>query len=451
MSQLNDNSSKGPVGRGAQNDLAAKDSGRVYGNDPASGSSSGLATGAMHLDSVDGTSIEDHTLPLKNGKPLRLLFAVDSRFPGLGGAESQALKLAIALREKGVQLEFIAPRVIDEHPLTDVCQGFKVTRIDYPRVRFLGSLVVMARFARYLIANADRFDAVHVHITHLMAAAAGYSRRGSGLPVTTKISGFYEFEGGVLDPSARFKPLNFLIRRGLKKVDFVQTISQQTREKLLASGFSDDQIKFIPNGIDTRELPVPAPVEDTLRIGYCGRLREIKGVHVLIDGLAELKAALPDNKFQVVVAGSGETMEALKQQATRLKLDDTDIEWLGRIEDTAAFFRSIHLYVQPSFAEGLPNSVMEAMVAERPVVVSDIGGNNDLVEHEASGLLFPAGDAKALALQLQRVIEDEPLRSKLAKAGRQLMIDRYGFDAVTHKLAELYSSGAAPDVVSAER
>ena len=426
MSRINDSASEGPVSGETLNRTA----------------SAGSAIASSHVNSWP-TAVNPQMLPLKNGKPLRLLFAVDSRFPGLGGAESQALKLAIALREKGAQIEFIAPRVIDEHPLTDVHHGFKVTRIDYPRIRILGSLVVMARFARYLLANAERFDALHVHITHLMAAAAGYVRQRSGMPITTKISGFYEFEGGVLDPKARFKPLNFLIRCGLKKVDFVQTISHQTREKLLASGFSDAQIKFIPNGIDTREKPTVPAIENTLRIGYCGRLREVKGVHVLVDALAALKAAMPDQKFQVVVAGSGETMEALKHQALQLELVEDDIEWQGRIDDTAEFYRSIHLYVQPSFAEGLPNSVMEAMVAQRPVVASDIGGNNDLVDHEANGLLFPAGDAKALAQQLQRLVEDKNLRSKVAEAGRQLMIERYGFDAITQQLAQLYATDAS--------
>ena len=372
-----------------------------------------------------------------NGRPLRILFAVDSRFPGLGGAEKQSVKLAIALREQGVHVEFVTPRIDHTQALSETFEGFNITRIDYPHIRWLGSLVVMARFARYLINNAERFDAVHVHITHLMAAAAGYARARTALPVITKISGFYEFEGGVLDQAARYKPLNLLIRTGLKKVDYVQTISVQTRQKLLDAGFSDAQIQFVPNGIDLREIPAILPSTECLRIGYCGRLREVKGVHVLLDGFAQLKAAHPHTTMQLVIAGSGETRSSLDAQATALGIAN-DIDWLGTIENTGEFFRSIHLYVQPSFAEGLPNSVMEAMAAGRPVVASDIGGNNDLIEHGVNGALFPIGDASELCAQLGRLINEPDQCQRLAKAGRQSIVDQYGFESVTRQLAGLY-------------
>jgi|GEM_PF-522779 len=368
---------------------------------------------------------------------IRLLCAVDSRFPGLGGAESQALKLAIALRDRGVVVEFVTPRVLKSQSLSETFHGFTVNRVDYPHVRWVGSLILMAYFARYLLKNKHRFDAVHVHITHLLAASAGFSRRWSGLPVTTKISGFYEFEGGVLDQRKRYRPLNFLLRMGLKKVDYVQTISEQTRKKLLEAGFRDEQIRFIPNGIDTSIDPVKMAKPDCLTIGYCGRLREVKGVHVLLDAFAKARKSRPAANLRLVIAGSGETADALAAQADSLGISQ-HIEWLGLIEDTQQFFRCLDIYVQPSFAEGLPNSVMEAMVEQQPVIASDIGGNNDLVEHELSGLLFPVGDAGQLALQIERMIDEPELRQTVSAKGRELMVQRFGFDQVVDQLMELY-------------
>jgi len=373
------------------------------------------------------------------GRPpqIRLLCAVDSRFPGLGGAESQALKLAIALRDRGVFVEFVTPRVLKSQSLSETFHGFTVNRVDYPHFRWVGSLVLMAYFAHYLLNNKHRFDAVHVHITHLLAASAGFSRRWLGLPVTTKISGFYEFEGGVLDQRKRYRPLNVLLRTGLKKVDYVQTISKQTREKLLEAGFRDEQIRFIPNGIDTSIDPVKMAKSDCLTIGYCGRLREVKGVHVLLDAFAKARKSRPAANLQLVIAGSGETADALAAQADSLGVSQ-HIEWLGLIEDTRQFFRSLDMYVQPSFAEGLPNSVMEAMVEQQPVIASDIGGNNDLVEHEYSGLLFPAGDADTLAQQIERMVDEPELRQTVSENGRELMVQRFGFDQVVDLLMELY-------------
>jgi glycosyltransferase involved in cell wall biosynthesis len=163
----------------------------------------------------------------------------------------------------------------------------------------------------------------------------------------------------------------------------------------------------------------------------------VKGVHVLLDAFALLLRDNPARSLRLSIAGSGETSAALLQKAATLGIGE-QIEWLGLVEDTSPFFQAVDIYVQPSFAEGLPNSVMEAMVEQRPVIASDIGGNSDLIEDEVTGLLFTAGDATMLACCLQRLIDEPQLRHSLAQAGRQLIIDRYGFDHVVEQLVELY-------------
>ncbi len=395
-----------------------------------------LSPGAAACDGSTPANIEQQS-KAASLVGLRLLFAVDSRFPGLGGAESQALKLAAALRERGAYVEFVTPRVQPSQPLEETFNGFTVKRVDYPHIRWIGSLVLMVSFARYLLANRRRFDALHIHITHLLAASAGYVRRWTGLPVTTKISGFYEFEGGVLDQRRRFMPLNFLIRKGLTQVDHVQTISEQTREKLLEAGFRDEQIRFVPNGIDTSLPPQPAAGGQTLVIGYCGRLREVKGVHVLLDAFARTVQANPGRRLILRIAGDGDMIESLRAQAESLGMA-SQVEWMGMIEDTSSFFKGLDIYVQPSFAEGLPNSVMEAMVEQRAVIASDIGGNNDLVEDGVTGLLFAAGDDAGLAERLSRLIDNPELRENVAVSGRGLIVGRFGFDRVVDELLDLY-------------
>lgn len=391
----------------------------------------------VSADSTGVASVDRSSQAQPSLEGLKVLFAVDCEFPGLGGAEAQALKLALSMRNRGATVEFVTPRILPSQSLEEIFHGFTIRRIDYPHIRFVGSLVLMAYFARYLRKNAHRFDAMHVHITHLMAATAGYVRKSTGLSVTTKISGFYEFEGGVLDQRKRFKPLNMLLRRGLRKVDFVQTISEETRQKLLEADFRPDQIKFIPNGIDTGEKPNITADSSIKTLGYCGRLREVKGVHILLDAFAKVLEKRPEANLRLSIAGSGSSSDELLDQASALGISK-HIEWLGLIEDTQSYFRSIDIYIQPSFAEGLPNSVMEAMVEQQPVIASDIGGNNDLVEHEVTGLRFPAGDSTSLCEQIIRLLDDERLRQSIAVAGREVMEQRYDIERVVTQLAELY-------------
>lgn len=375
--------------------------------------------------------------PVRMAVGLKVLFAVDSRFPAIGGAESQALKLARELRQRGAEVEFVAPRIDKSQKLDDCVDGFSLKRIDYPHVRWIGSIVLMFRFGRFLLAHRNRFDVVHVHITHLLAAAAGYVRKRSGIPVVTKISGYYEFEGGVLDQRRRFMPLNLLVRTGLRHIDHVQTISGQTRRKLMAAGFTDDQIRFVPNGIETDDPPESTTVPGQLRIGYLGRLREVKGIDLLISAFAQTQQRRPGLVLQLVIAGDGIMRERLEEQARSLGVND-DIEWLGAISDTRAFFAGIDFYVQPSYAEGLPNSVMEAMAAARPVIASDIGGNNDLITDRVDGRLFPSGDSDALALRMTEFIDQPDRRLRLARAARYSITTTYGFETVVGKLLDLY-------------
>ena len=398
-------------------------------------------------------------------QPLRLLFVVDGTFPNFGGAETQARKLARALGERGHQVKFLAPHVENERSPVEEVDGFPVHSIVYPHIKYLGSVYILIAYAIYLLRHRSEYDVVHVHITRLLAGMTGFLKPWVGKPVIAKISGFFEFNGGVLDQKKRWMPLNFLIRRALHNIDFFQTISLETEEKLLTAGFAEEQIRFVPNGIDTISTGSTTAVAETARsgpvvnqaandadyaetvsfqksadplvIGYCGRLREVKGAHILIAGFARLLKNNPQRNLILRIAGDGTQMPQLQQQVKDLGIESS-VEFLGMLEDVRQAYKTLDIYVQPSFAEGLPNSVIEAMLLGLPVVVTNIGGNSDLVKSDESGLLFPAGDDEALTACLQRYLDEPELANAMAAAGKQHIRDTYGFDKVVDQLLELY-------------
>lgn len=409
-------------------------------------------------------------------QPLRLLFVVDGTFPNFGGAETQARKLARAMCERGHQVQFLAPHVQHDKPCVEEVDGCPVHSITYPHIRFVGGIYILLAYAVYLLRHRSEYDVVHVHITRLLAGMTGLLKPLLGKPVIAKISGFFEFNGGVLDQKKRLMPLNFLIRRALRKIDYFQTISLETEEKLLAAGFAEEQIRFVPNGIDTSpahngdgqsrkstpdgtyrvsvaggvakqaandaEYANSQDAAAPLVIGYCGRLREVKGVHILLAGFARLLANNPQPKLILRIIGDGTEMPALRQQAKDLGVESS-VEFLGMLEDVRQAYTTLDIYVQPSFAEGLPNSVIEAMLLDLPVVASNIGGNSDLVTPDVTGLLFPAGDDEALSVCLQQYLDEPELARTMAAAGKQHICDTYGFDKVVDQLLELYQGRVA--------
>ena len=366
-----------------------------------------------------------------------MLFVVDSHFPIIGGAESQALKLAIALRERGEHVDFLTPQLSLDDPLVDSHCGFDIKRFAYPHIKYLGTLFMMINFARYLIANRGKYYFVHIHITRYLSATAGVIRPFIKLPMMTKISGFFEFEGGVLDMQGGIHPINWLLRKAVKNIDYVHTISQQTRSKLLEAGFDEKQIRFIPNGVSTGLKPAEKLDSDRVVIGYCGRLRHVKGVHVLIDAISLLKQNNPELDFEVRIAGDGDTMDELQQQVSILDLVDT-VVFLGAVSDTDAFYSALDVYVQPSFAEGLPNSVIEAMNAAMPVIASDIGGNQDLVVETETGYLFKSGDAAELSEKLGSLIMKPMQRRVMGQAGRIRIEEHFDIARVVDQLVDVY-------------
>lgn len=387
-------------------------------------------------DSHEEAGIDGHVV--QNETDLRILFVIDSLFPGLGGAESQAIKLAQALTARNIHVEYVAPRVIKNGYNKTEIDGVPITFIDYPHIKLIGSVVLMFKFASFLMQRRGQYDCMHIHVTRLLAATAGVVRPYSKIPIVTKISGFFEFEGGVLDQRKRLYPINALMRLAMRNVDYVQTISAQTRVKLLDAGFREDQIALIPNGIDTSTAASPMPDSPIFTIGYCGRLREVKGVHVLLEGYAKCRLLHGDAVMRLVLAGSGTAEPQLRAQVEKLGISD-EVEFLGTIEDTASFYASLDLYVQPSFAEGLPNSVIEAMHGARAVIATDIGGNQDLIEDGLSGHLFPAGDSDKLGELLGKCFADRADNIRMGKNGRAVIEEQFGMDGVIDQLVGVYS------------
>ena len=377
-------------------------------------------------------------------KPVRVLFVVDSTFPGSGGAEAQARKLGKALTAKNVAMEFVSPRTQSYQSSFEMVDGIPCHRIKYPFIKFIGAGIMLVMFAWYLYKRRNDFDIIHVHITRLMASVAVAMRSITGVPVMAKISGYFEFKGGVLDPNA-INPANAILRRMLRKIDYVQTISGQTRERLLEAGFRDEQIVFIPNGVDSAEAirlaeqhkDAESRASNSLTFGYCGRLRQIKGVHVLIESFEEFLKSEPEVSVKLRIAGDGSSFEELSAHVRDSGLSDC-IEFLGNVDDTHEFYRSLDVYIQPSFAEGLPNAVIEAMVSGLPVLATNIGGNSDLVTHDKEGWLFEAGDAPALTALMQRCVEQRDSLAAIGLVGRDRIVQQYDMDSVTEDLLEIY-------------
>ena len=207
-------------------------------------------------------------------------------------------------------------------------------------------------------------------------------------------------------------------------------VSQGVADVLAAQHVAENRLRVVHNAIDSR-IALPAPVElpptaKELVIGTVGQLTVRKGVLHLLQAVANLKAeGLP---VTCLILGEGPQREELESAVARLGLLD-QVSFVGFQSLPLAWVQAMDVCVLCSSKEGLPRVVLEAMLASKPVVGSDVTGTRELVVHEETGLLYAYGDVAALTASLRRLLSDGELRRSMGEAGRQRVAERYSIEA----------------------
>jgi glycosyltransferase involved in cell wall biosynthesis len=169
----------------------------------------------------------------------------------------------------------------------------------------------------------------------------------------------------------------------------------------------------IRNGIDPDTVAQARHDSGTPRIVSVGRFKAPKDFITLIRALS----GLPTCSFSAQIIGSGPDHEDIEEEIRSMELTN-GVELLGERDDVLELLARADIFALSTTSEGLPMTVLEAMAAGLPVVASAVGGVPELVVHEQTGLLVPAGDSEALGAALGRLVAEPHLRRRLGAAGR---------------------------------
>jgi glycosyltransferase involved in cell wall biosynthesis len=258
--------------------------------------------------------------------------------------------------------------------------------------------------------------------------------RAAGRPYLIHLHGggfarFYEDESG---PLARL-----FIRRTLAHAALVIALSEQWRERLLRI-CPTAKVEVLHNAVALPDAAEARRREDHTRtLLFLGHLLEDKGVYDLVRAFAAVARLLPE--LQLVLGGIG-NIDAVRRLATRLEIQErvSCPGWLGPERKSAAL-RSSTIFILPSYAEGMPMALLEAMSWGLPVIATPVGGIPQLVEHEVNGLLIAPGDVNGLAAAIQRLLQDPALRERLGSAARTTIEAGFSLDEALAKLSRIYS------------
>ncbi len=237
--------------------------------------------------------------------------------------------------------------------------------------------------------------------------------------------------------------IDYPIRRGLLGgwrytwlVDHTIAISRAIRQRLLDAGVRGDRITLVHDGIDPgpwtglQEHKAAARARlgiatDAQVIACVGVLRPRKGQHVLLEAFAAVAADFP--RAVLFVAGGGSEHGRLRAQAARLGLAER-VFLPGPVKPVHDVYAAADVFAMPSFHEGLCNACLEAGFAALPQVVSDAGGNDEIVLDGRTGAVVAKGDVAALAAGLARYLADPALGVQHGEAGREHCLAHFTVD-----------------------
>jgi glycosyltransferase involved in cell wall biosynthesis len=237
-----------------------------------------------------------------------------------------------------------------------------------------------------------------------------------------------------------------LLRHIQNRSTYVIANSQAVRDFLVEQdGFDPNLVRVVRNGVDLerftnvprdRQGLFPHLASDSKLIAVVANMHvETKGHTDLIRAAAEVSRELPAAKFLLV--GDGAERAHIEGMVAELGLSET-VLFLSRRNDVPNVLACCDLFVLPSWAEGLPNSVLEAMAAGVPVVATRVGGTPEIIQDGVNGLLVRPRDARELAQAIAQLLREPKLAQKLAEAAQERVRLEFSFDRLLAELDSLY-------------
>jgi glycosyltransferase involved in cell wall biosynthesis len=357
----------------------------------------------------------------------------------LAGGQAIALRLALAARASGHDALVVSPtpgEFVDQAR----SEGLPTELVDVTRTVRLAGSVRLARLLRRL-----EVDILHTH-THVAANVLGrIAAHTAGAAVVSHLHIENHFRAQRLARA----PLVLLDNATARLCTRILAVSEATREAFVRQGFPAARVETVYNGVDADAIEsAPATAlrlelgiePEALVVGHVGRLAPVKGQRELLEALARMLPRHP--LVRAVFLGrdleaGGAYQTGLEQRAATLGLADA-AHFAGFRANAAGALREIDLLVLPSWIEGLPIVVLEAMAHGKPVVATSVGGTPEAVLDGETGLLVPPRDPGALEAALETLLVDPALRRRLGEAGRRRVREHFDAASMERRVLEVY-------------
>ncbi|NHN40961.1 glycosyltransferase family 4 protein [Halorubellus sp. JP-L1] len=349
-----------------------------------------------------------------------------------GGAEAKTTATVLGL--DGYEFTVGYGASYDQEPVNRFERN-GIETVQFPLIRHYNPVTAVPAtisLARYL--RQSDFDIVHTHSTEV-GIIGRFAAAIAGIPnVVHTVHGvpFTDDRNEVLN---RF--VLFCERAAANYTDCIVTNADAIADDYLERGIgTPDQYRTVYSGIDIDAFADAEPAEDLPgdrpRVVMVARLADGKGHDVLLDAID----SLGEWEGSVCIVGDGPLYDSLAHEITERELSD-QVFLTGYRDDVPRILAASDILVLPSFREGTPRVITEAMASELPVVATDIAGIPEQVADGENGYLISTGDVEALADHLELLLKNKRQRMEMGERGLE-RVEQLSVDTMVNSLDEAY-------------
>lgn len=370
----------------------------------------------------------------------------------VGGISRVVYDLSHAIAKKGHEVHVITCWETGNKEVEEVGNVFvhRVQTCGVNTVNFVDWVLqlnfAMVECATKLVNNIGYFDAIHAH-DWLVAFSAKTIKGAFGIPIVSTIHATEHGRNwGIHNDVQRY--INNVEQWFVEESDQIIVNSRYMKDEV-SEIFSveDEKLSVIPNGIDVNKFKDvhkdmqfrrQYALDDEKIVFFVGRIVNEKGIHVLIDSVPKILQVYPKTKF--VIVGKGPQLDFLRWKVSSLGISEK-ISFTGYVkdEDLAKLYKCVDIAVFPSLYEPFGIVALEGMVAGLPVVVTDVGGLNDLVEHEVDGMKAYTDNANSLADCIIELLLNEDKTQNIKKNALDKVERLYNWSKITQLTMDVYS------------
>ena len=356
----------------------------------------------------------------------------------IGGTETQAFQTALRQHAKGEQVTVGCLRA--EGPLLDSLHRAGIPIVEFRKPKKLLSIQGIWQVLRLAIfLRREGFHILHAH--DLMSNLAGViAARLAGIPIIISSRRYLDLEWW--SGAWRNRIASWIYNQSTRIIVNSKSICDLLVRR---EGVPEQKIHVIHNAIDAdrfseanavQDAPSFASEDSKLVAVVANMYSPVKGHATLVAAAKHVYLHAPHVLF--VLIGDGTERPKIEQQVKEAGLEKNFL-FLGSREDIPQLLAACDLFVLPSESEGMPNALLEAMAAGLPAIATSVGGVPEVIEHNVTGLLVSPCEPAALSKAILSLLNNEDLRHRLARAGRERVVRHFSFDRLMSVLNTLYA------------